>query len=78
MSVISLTLSVGLATVKKGTKLTIFADKIIGLCTMDYSGTVVIAQGGATIPVVESEEEILKLISTTANNITTIKKKEQE
>lgn len=73
MSMISVTLSVGLATVKKGTTLDVFTDKIIGLCTMDYTGTIIIAQGGATIPVTETKEQILKLISEAANNVTTTK-----
>lgn len=73
MSMISLTLSVNLSAAKKGTIVDIFTDKIIGISNMDYAGTVIIAQGGATIPVTETKEQILKLISETANNVTTTK-----
>lgn len=60
---ISLTLSVNVSTAKKGAKVDIFIDKIIGLATLSHVGSVVIGAGGATVPVEESKEQILELIN---------------
>lgn len=63
MSMISLTLSVSVSAAKKGAIVDIFTDKIIGITSMPLAGSVVIGAGGATVPVEESKEQILALIT---------------
>lgn len=71
MSMITLTLNVNLSTAKMGTKVDIYTDKIIGIAAMPTAGTVLICNGGASIPVAESKEQIQTLIKdSTINTLT--------
>lgn len=60
--IVNLKLSVDLNKVKRGAPVQLFYTKIIGLAAMPDMGSVVIADGGATIPVEETIDEIKALI----------------
>lgn len=59
---ITLTLDIALSKAAKGSEITVFTYKISGLIELPHTGTVVILDGGTTIPVKESKEEILKVL----------------
>ena len=65
---IALTLNVDLATAKRGAVLDVFPDKILGIVQLPASGTVLIMNGGATLPVRESKTEVLTKIKEFNNN----------
>lgn len=69
MSIITLTLNVNLATAKMGTPVDIFTDKILGVASMATTGTVLIMNGGATLPIKETKEQIYAAITAANNNI---------
>jgi uncharacterized protein YlzI (FlbEa/FlbD family) len=71
---ISLTLNIDLASAKRGTILDVFPDKILGVMSMPTTGTVLIMNGGATIAVRESKEEILNKITAAQTSVAIINK----
>lgn len=73
---ITLTLNVDLAMAKRGAKLDIFPDKILGIVQLPASGTVLIMNGGASLPITESKEVVLNKITEYNNGITPITSKE--
>ncbi len=60
---IQLTLNINLANMKSGGILDIFEDKIVGIADMPTSGTVLIMQGGGTIPVREAKDDVINKIN---------------
>lgn len=68
---IDLTLDIALSKAAKGSQITVFTHKISGVIELPNTGTVVILDGGTTIPVKESKEEILKVLFQALNIQTT-------
>ena len=60
---IQLTLNINLANMKSGGMLDIFEDKIVGIADMPTSGTVLIMQGGGTLPVRETKDDVINKIT---------------
>lgn len=71
---ITLTLNAQLSAMKNGAVLDVFEDKILALAAMPNVGTVLIMNGGATLPVRESKEEILNKITAAQTSVANIKK----
>lgn len=73
---IQLTLNINIANMKAGGTLDIFVDKIVGIADMPISGTVLIMQGGGTLPVRETKNDVLNKIIAAQASVAKTKEKE--
>lgn len=60
---IDVTLAVKLSGADKGAKLSLYRDKVVGVIELPNIGTIIIAMGGTTVPVMESKDTVLSMLN---------------
>lgn len=68
---IELTLGINLNQAKTGSKMVVFKNKVFAVVELPMTGTTIIADGGTTVPVKESKEQVLAMLYPAINEQTT-------
>jgi hypothetical protein len=68
---IDVTLGVNLAGAKAGTQMSLFTSKVQGVAELPMTGTFLLLDGGTTLPVKETKEQILTKIKEAKDAATT-------